>query len=524
MDGLDDISQEEIDAFAASGQDLGPGEDSIFVAAFAEAFDHDPNVAACRPCKPAPPLMFRSPTLVYLPQKAEAEFDALAGAYSANLAPNLAPSEGRWPSDGADASGYIASASDVPAPPAPAEDAPMPPAEDAPMPTPDALAPSIAARLASSDAVEAALVSVCGFVDPVVMALASGHATEDALRAALARALGAEQAARVADAIVRGDRPEASSSSDDDDDDGDAPIPDWVRAADLDDQLVRFDAWVRGDGALRSGDDGPAADLGARLALAVQEAHPYALAEVYGSRASGVELFDSDVDLRLLDAVPLADVARAVDGAAWSRSVEHVHARVPVVKGVDRRTGLAFDVSRACDGDRAAADRGDAGDGTAAIEAFASARAAYAPVCRFAKVLLRQSGLDDVHGGGLGSFRCCALVAKALPNKPPGAALLGVLDAWASPRAYDAPLSFGGSAVDLSSLDDPRALAACFARAAAAIRSGGLAAALDVPGLARRRRKHDRRTTPAGDAADRRNYRRKAPDAEPRSAKKRRTS
>ena len=37
MDGLDDISQEEIDAFAASGQDLGPGEDSIFVAAFAEA-------------------------------------------------------------------------------------------------------------------------------------------------------------------------------------------------------------------------------------------------------------------------------------------------------------------------------------------------------------------------------------------------------------------------------------------------------------------------------------------------------
>lgn len=468
MDGLDDISQEEIDAFAASGQDLGPGEDSIFVAAFAEAFDHDPNVAACRPCKPAPPLMFRSPTLVYLPQKAEAEFDALAGAYSANLAPNLAPSEGRWP--------------------------------------------SIAARLASSDAVEAALVSVCGFVDPVVMALASGHATEEALRAALARALGAEQAARVADAIVRGDRPEASSSSSDDDGDGDAPIPDWVRAADLDDQLVRFDAWVRGDGALRSGDDGPAADLGARLALAVQEAHPYALAEVYGSRACGVELFDSDVDLRLLDAVPLADVARAIDGAAWSRSVEHVHARVPVVKGVDRRTGLAFDVSRACDGDRAAADRGDAGDGTAAIEAFASARAAYAPVCRFAKVLLRQSGLDDVYGGGLGSFRCCALVAKALPNKPPGAALLGVLDAWASPRAYDAPLSFGGSAVDLSSLDDPRALAACFARAAAAIRSGGLAAALDVPGLARRRRKHDRRTTPVGNHVDR------------RCAKKRRTS
>ena len=108
MDGLDDISQEEIDAFAASGQDLGPGEDSIFVAAFAEAFDHDPNVAACRPCKPAPPLMFRSPTLVYLPQKAEAEFDALAGAYSANLAPNLAPSEGRWPSDGADADDVVA--------------------------------------------------------------------------------------------------------------------------------------------------------------------------------------------------------------------------------------------------------------------------------------------------------------------------------------------------------------------------------------------------------------------------------
>ncbi|KAH8056841.1 RNA uridylyltransferase [Aureococcus anophagefferens] len=404
MDGLDDISQEEIDAFAASGQDLGPGEDSIFVAAFAEAFDHDPNVAACRPCKPAPPLMFRSPTLVYLPQKAEAEFDALAGAYSANLAPNLAPSEGRWPSDGADASGYIAPASTCGAAGRRRRRADADP-EDAPMPTPDGLAPSIAARLASSDAVEAALVSVCGFVDP--WSWPWRRATRRrTLRAALARALGAEQAARVADAIVRGDRPEASSSSSDDDGDGDAPI---------------------GLGPRRTSTTSSCGSTPGSAATA-----PCAAATTAPPRTS----------------------------ARGSRSPSRK--RIPTrSRRAPTGDGPRFDVSRACDGDRAAADRGDAGDGTAAIEAFASARAAYAPVCRFAKVLLRQSGLDDVYGGGLGSFRCCALVAKALPNKPPGAAPR-------RPRRLGVAAGLRRAAVLRRVGRRPRcsttALAACFAR------------------------------------------------------------
>ena len=100
--------------------------------------------------------------------------------------------------------------------------------------------------------VEGALESVCGYVDPVAHALASlVAASNDAGRIAkaLASTLGSEEAARVAAAILRRDRPEAESESDEDGVSASEPVPEWARSSDLDldAQLAAFDAWVRPD-------------------------------------------------------------------------------------------------------------------------------------------------------------------------------------------------------------------------------------------------------------------------------------
>lgn len=372
----------------------------------------------------------------------------------------------------------------------------------------------------ASGVVEAALEATLGFVDPIAHALGARAAvTNDGGRiaAALARTLGAADAARVADAILARERPQRSDGDSDDERSGAgaaAPAPAWASIEDLDAQLGAFAAWVAPD----ADEAACAAIVEARLAAAARSVFPFAEVRVYGSRAIGVPLFDSDVDARLEDDLPLAAVAAALDAADWTRAVERIPARVPLIVGECRDTGVAFDVSRRLDGDGAGAV-----DGTAALR---GARDRFPGTFRslvvFLKVLLRHGGLDDVYHGGLGSFRLCVAVASHLDRRrtaSPATALLAFLDAFASPRALD-DVSFGGVNVDLSCLDDPPALARCFATAAARIRQSGLAAALDVDGLSRNRERCRRK------AAAFRRRRRGSEEGEdggpPRPAKRRR--
>ena len=64
------------------------------------------------------------------------------------------------------------------------------------------------------------------------------------------------------------------------------------------------------------------------------------------------------MDLRIEEDVVLRDIAVAVDAATWSQSVDLVHARVPVVKGRCRESGVDFDVTRASDGVRTRVGKG----------------------------------------------------------------------------------------------------------------------------------------------------------------------
>ena len=108
------------------------------------------------------------------------------------------------------------------------------------------------------------------------------------------------------------------------------------------------------------------------------------------------------------------------------------------------------------------------------------------------KVVLRQTGLGGAYGGGLGSFALCALVFDILrraSHGTPGGAALGALRGLGSVHTYARPIQLGDAVVDVN-LDDPAALAAAFARAADAPTLGAM---LDVPGLARTRRRFRRR-------------------------------
>jgi hypothetical protein len=198
-------------------------------------------------------------------------------------------------------------------------------------------------------------------------------------------------------------------------------------------------------------------------------------------------LFDADVDVVVDD---LNGVAEALVEAEWSRGVELIRARVPIVTGKDATTRLAFDVAKMRDTARQAAhaygsDLDDASFSQDRPPHFAS-------TVRLCKVVLRQTGLGGAYGGGLGSFALCALVFDILrraSHGTPGEAALGALRGLGSVHTYARPVHLGAAVVDVN-LDDPAAVAAAFARAADA---PTLDAMLDVPGLARTRRRFRRR-------------------------------
>ena len=72
---------------------------------------------------------------------------------------------------------------------------------------------------------------------------------------------------------------------------------------------------------------------------------------------------------------------------------------------------------------------------------------------------------------------------------PPGGAVLGALRGLGSVHTYARSIHLGDAVVDVN-LDEPAAVAAAFARAADAPTLGAM---LDVPGLARTRRRFRRR-------------------------------
>jgi hypothetical protein len=338
---------------------------------------------------------------------------------------------------------------------------------------------------ADAETIERALTRVLGYVDPVAHALATKAAARDetTIAAALKNVLGLEDARAVQEAVQNRQGPSDEEESSSDDEQIDAPA--WASQRDLDEAIASFDAWVQPDETERRRAD----DLFARITQTIKEVDPFARVELRGSRASRCALFDADVDVVVED-INLEAVAEALVEAEWSRGAELIRARVPIVTGKDATTKLAFDVATTRDAVRQSqhAYGSDLNDSL-----FSQDRPPhFAATVRLCKVVLRQTGLGGAYGGGLGSFALCALVfdilRRASHGTPAGAAL-GALRGLGSVHTYARPVHLGAAVVDVN-LDDPAALAAAFMRAADAPTLGAM---LDVPGLARTRRRFRRR-------------------------------
>ena len=353
--------------------------------------------------------------------------------------------------------------------------------------------------------IERALTRVLGYVDPVAHALATKAAARDetTIAAALKNVLGPEAARAVQEAVQARQGPSDDESSSDDEQ---IDAPAWASERDLDEAVAAFDAWVQPD----ADEQRRADDLFARITQTIKEVDPFARVELRGSRASGCALFDADVDVVVEAFLNLEAVAEALSEAGWSRGAELIRARVPIVTGKDATTRLAFDVATVQDAVRQAAHAygGDLNDAS-----FSQDRPPhFAATVRLCKVVLRQTGLGGAYGGGLGSFALCALVYDILrraSHGTPGGAALGALRGLSSVHTYARPIHLGDAVVN-TNLDDPAAIAAAFARAADAPTLGAM---LDVPGLARTRRRFRRR----GDDRD-------APAPESRGVKRPRAS
>eukprot|EP00232_Nephroselmis_pyriformis_P014730 CAMPEP_0182897910 /NCGR_PEP_ID=MMETSP0034_2-20130328/27173_1 /TAXON_ID=156128 /ORGANISM="Nephroselmis pyriformis, Strain CCMP717" /LENGTH=310 /DNA_ID=CAMNT_0025031851 /DNA_START=188 /DNA_END=1117 /DNA_ORIENTATION=- len=142
---------------------------------------------------------------------------------------------------------------------------------------------------------------------------------------------------------------------------------------------------------------------------------PQARVVVFGSRATGLALPDSDVDIVVLGVVDdlenpalgfsrrertelgtaLKDLAGVLKDAKILRDAKVIDAKVPIIKGVDLACGLPVDISLgASNGERAI------GYVRSQVVKYEALR----PLMLVVKALLSQRGLNEVFTGGIGSY------------------------------------------------------------------------------------------------------------------------
>ncbi|KAE8681080.1 Nucleotidyltransferase family protein isoform 3 [Hibiscus syriacus] len=136
--------------------------------------------------------------------------------------------------------------------------------------------------------------------------------------------------------------------------------------------------------------------------------------EVFGSFRTGLYLPTSDIDVVILESgikkpqTGLHAISRALSQRGIAKKMQVIaKARVPIVKFVEKKSGVAFDVSFDVDNGPKAAEfiKG-------AIEKWPQLR----PLCLILKVFLQQRDLNEVYSGGIGSYALLAMIIAMLQN------------------------------------------------------------------------------------------------------------
>ncbi|TYJ48492.1 hypothetical protein E1A91_A01G066100v1 [Gossypium mustelinum] len=136
--------------------------------------------------------------------------------------------------------------------------------------------------------------------------------------------------------------------------------------------------------------------------------------EVFGSFRTGLYLPTSDIDVVILESgiknpqTGLYALSRALSQRGIAKMMQVIaKARVPIIKFVEKKSGVAFDISF------------DVDNGPKAAEFIKEAVLKWPqlrPLCLILKVFLQQRDLNEVYSGGIGSYALLSMIIAMLQN------------------------------------------------------------------------------------------------------------
>uniref|UniRef100_A0A1D1YHE9 polynucleotide adenylyltransferase n=1 Tax=Anthurium amnicola TaxID=1678845 RepID=A0A1D1YHE9_9ARAE len=139
---------------------------------------------------------------------------------------------------------------------------------------------------------------------------------------------------------------------------------------------------------------------------------PHCNVEVFGSFRTGLYLPTSDIDVVILDSkvktpqMGLRALSRAISQKSVGKKIQVIaKARVPIIKFVEKQSGIAFDISFDMKSGPKAADF---------IKDAVMKMPALRPLCLILKVFLQQRELNEVFLGGIGSYALIAMLIAHL--------------------------------------------------------------------------------------------------------------
>lgn len=141
---------------------------------------------------------------------------------------------------------------------------------------------------------------------------------------------------------------------------------------------------------------------------------PNCKVEVFGSFKTGLYLPTSDIDVVILGSniktpqIGLHALSRALSQRGIAKKIQVISkARVPIIKFIEKRSGVAFDISF------------DVQNGPKAAEFIKDVIRKWPPLrplCLILKVFLQQRELNEVYSGGIGSYALLVMLIAMLKN------------------------------------------------------------------------------------------------------------
>ncbi|XP_048441675.1 terminal nucleotidyltransferase 4A [Pyrus x bretschneideri] len=149
-----------------------------------------------------------------------------------------------------------------------------------------------------------------------------------------------------------------------------------------------------------------------RVSDLIKYIFPRSKVEVFGSFKTGLYLPASDIDAVIMGSgvkTPqegLKALSRALSQMGLAKRIQVIgKARVPIIKFVEKTSGIAFDISFDIEGGPKAAEF---------IQDAVSKWPPLRPLCLILKVFLQQRELNEVYSGGLGSYALLTMIMAML--------------------------------------------------------------------------------------------------------------